>query len=86
MMVLSNRLAVDRDLGLEMNLRGVEDEIATDPFISALSHLERSNLMILNRLTEYYISSIAQDYDIFVDVCPNDSPEGLRKYEQQIFR
>lgn len=85
MMVLSNRLAVDRDLGLEMNLRGVEDEIATDPFISALSHLERSNLMILNRLTEYYISSIAQDYDIFVDVCPNDSPEGLRKYEQQIF-
>ena len=52
MIVLSNRLAVDRDLGLELNLRGVEDAIAADPFISALSHLERSNLMILNRLTE----------------------------------
>ena len=84
-MVLSNRLAVDRDLGLEMSLRGVEDAIATDPFISALSHLERSNLMVLNRLTENYLANIAQDYDIFVDVCPSDDPEGLKKYEQKIF-
>ena len=61
MIVRSNRLAVDRDLGLELNLRGVEDAIAADPFISALSHLERSNLMILNRLTENYLSNITQD-------------------------
>lgn len=84
-MVLSNRLAVDRDLGLEMNLRSVEDEIATDPFFSALSHLERSNLMILNRLTENYMSSISQDYDIFVAVCPSDRPDCLKKYESKIF-
>ena len=85
MIVLSNRLAVDRDLGLELNLRGVEDAIAADPFISALSHLERSNLMILNRLTENYLSNITQDYYIMVAVCPGDVPDCLKQYEQKIF-
>ncbi len=84
-MVLSNRLAVDRDLGLEMSLKGTEDAIATDPFISALSHLERSNLMVLNRLTENYLSNVAQDYDIFVTICPSDKPESLKRYENKIF-
>ena len=85
MIVLSNRLAVDRDLGLELNLRRVEDDISTDPFISGLSHLGRSNLMILNRLTENYLNHITQDYDITVAVCPSNEPEVLVPYEQKIF-
>lgn len=67
--VWTNRLAIDRDLGLELQLRSVEEGIAGDPFISALSNVERGNIMIINRLTENYLSRVSKDYDITVYPC-----------------
>ena len=67
--VWANRLAVDRDLAIELQLRSVEDEIAGDPFISTLSGKNMTSMMILNRLTENYLGGIAQNYDIIVTLC-----------------
>ena len=67
--VLANRLAVDRDLGVEIQLRSVENDIANDPFISSLTGEGMNSMMILNRLTENYLNGISQNYDIIVTVC-----------------
>lgn len=83
-MVMSTRLALDRDLGLELILRSVENAIATDPFISELAHETRGNVIILNRLTENYLDNITQNYDIVVAVCPRGAKRCLDKYEQKI--
>ena len=67
--VWANRLAVDRDLGVEIQLRSVENEIAGDPFISTLSGESVNSMMILNRLTENYLTGVVQNYDIMVTLC-----------------
>ena len=64
--VWSNRLAMDRDIGLEIQLRGVENAVASDPVIAAVSALENSNGLIQNRLSDTYMVRLSQDYDISV--------------------
>lgn len=81
--VMSNRLAVDRDLSLEMGLRSVEEAISTDPVISALSHVDQSDYILLNRLTETYLSRISRNYDITVVVCANNDAGCFSQYEQR---
>lgn len=68
-MVLANRLAVDRDIELELQLRSVEDAIAADPIIATLSMAENTGGIILNRIAENYLNRISQTYDIKVSVC-----------------
>lgn len=65
-MVWANRLAVERDLGLELQLRSVEDNIAGDNLISYLSASDNTSGIILNRITEYYLNRTRQSYDIEV--------------------
>ena len=62
--VWANRLAVERDLGLELQLRSVEESISGDQLISYLSAMENSSGMILNRITEYYLNRTKQAYNI----------------------
>ena len=64
----ANRLAVERDLGLELQLRSVEENIAADQLISYLSAMENSSGMILNRITEYYLNRSKQAYNTGVMV------------------
>ena len=66
--VWANRLAVERDLGLELQLRSVEENIAADQLISYLSAMENSSGMILNRITEYYLNRSKQAYNTGVMV------------------
>jgi signal transduction histidine kinase len=66
--VWTNRLAVERDLGLELQLRSVEESISGDQLISYLSAMENSSGMILNRITEYYLNRTKQAYNIGVMV------------------
>ena len=66
--VWANRLAVERDLGLELQLRSVEESISGDQLISYLSAMENSSGMILNRITEYYLNRTKQAYNIGVMV------------------
>ena len=64
--VWANRLAVERDLGLELQLRSVEESISADQLISYLSAMENSSGMIMNRITEYYLNRTKQAYNIGV--------------------
>lgn len=71
-MVWANRLAVDRDLGFEVQLRGVEDNIASDQLIASLAALDNTSGMILNRIAEYYLNRNRQTYSISVLIFHED--------------
>ena len=71
-LVWANRLAVERDLGLEIRLRNVEDAIEADQLISTLTTIENSSAIIINRLSEYYLSRIRQDYNIVAMIFGNE--------------
>ena len=64
--VWANRLAMDRDIALEMRLRTVEPSIAADQMFGALSALDGSSEVIRGRLIGNYMGRISQDYDISV--------------------
>ena len=64
--VWANRLAVERDLGMEIQLRNVEDAIASDPLIATLTRLDNTQGMILNRVADYHLSRIRQGYNTSV--------------------
>lgn len=62
--VWANRLAMDRDITLEIQLRLVEEQIASDQVIGALTVLENSNELIRGRLANTHLIRISQEYDI----------------------
>ena len=64
--VWANRLAMDRDLSLELQLRAVEPQVASDPVIRALTQLEDGTHLIRARLVSSSMGRISQDYDISV--------------------
>ena len=64
--VWANRLAMDRDIGLEIQLRSVEAAISADGVIGALSMLNDGTDLIRSRLVGNYMGRISQDYDIAV--------------------
>ena len=68
--VWANRLSIERDISLELELRRVEDKIASDQLIGTLSAIQNSNGIILNRIIESYMPMAAQDYDIAVELFP----------------
>ena len=84
MLVWANRLAVERDLGLEIRLRNVEDAIAEDELISTLSTIENGSSIIINRISEYYLSRIRQDYNISVLVFGNQDQAAVSYFNNII--
>lgn len=70
--VLANRLSFDRDISLELRLRWVENQIAEDMIISALSVFNNSAATIQGRIVDSYLSAGEQDYSVSVYVF-NDS-------------
>ena len=75
--VWANRLSVDRDLSLEIQLRSVEESIAYDQLISALSYLESTEGMIQNRISEYYLHRARQSYNLQVRIVRDNDIAGL---------
>ena len=71
--VWANRLAVERDLGLEMQLRMSENAIASDVIIGALASVGNSANTVLGRIAENYLTRISQDYDMSVYIVNSDS-------------
>ncbi len=69
--VWANRLAMDRDIALEIQLRSVENAIAADQMVGVLSVLDNSADLIQGRLVSAYMGRIAQDYDISVVLAGN---------------
>ena len=75
--VWANRLSVERDLSLEIQLRSAEESIAYDQLISALSRLENTSGMIQNRISEYYLHRIRQSYNLEVRIVRDNDITGL---------
>lgn len=73
--VWANRLAVDRNLALEMQIRSVEEAIANDQFIPSFADLDDCASMIEQEITGEYFANIASDYFVAVSVCNNDDRE-----------
>ena len=82
--VWANRLAVDRNLGLEIQLRAIEDNIANDQLISALTVLENTSGILKNRISEYHLTRIRQDNNIDVMVFRDDDEKGVEYFNNII--
>ena len=67
--VLTGRLAIERDLALEMQLQSIEKSIITDPLVRRLTGNPEYEGIILNRLAERYFFNILPEYDIRLAVC-----------------
>lgn len=76
-MVWSNRLAIDRDLELELRLRALESSIASDMIVPNLAELDAGNTLVLNRLIDSYFQRTSQKYDISVTLCLKEDPSAL---------
>ena len=75
--VWANRLSVDRDLSLEIQLRSSEESIAYDRLISTLTLLDNTGGMIQNRISDYYLSRFRQSYNLDVKVFREGDRNGM---------
>lgn len=67
--VRTSKLAIERDLTLELYLRSVENDIANDQFIGMLASVKGMDL-IRNRLLERYLNNdIVSRYNVNISVC-----------------
>lgn len=82
--VWANRLAVERDLGLEIQLRSVEEGIAADQIIASLSSLDNTAGMIVNRISETYLSRIRQNYNMGARIFRDGDQAGLTYFNEVI--
>ncbi len=74
--VWANRLSIDRDIALEMNLRSAERRIMYDELIAGIVGLRNSATTILNRVTETYLTHATQDYEVSIMlVSESSAPE-----------
>ena len=78
--VWANRLSVDRNVGLEMKLRAMEEDIANDQVVASLSNLDNAEGMILNRISEAYLTRIRQDNSVSLKLLREDKKDLLAKY------
>ena len=82
--VWANRMAVERDLGLEIRIRAVEEDIAADQIIASLSRLSNAEGIILNRISDNYLSRIRQNYSMSLVMLRNDNPDLLGRYNEML--
>lgn len=73
MEMLANRLAFDRDISLELYLRGIEAQIAEDPIIAALSGFPNTETTIQNRILVSYFARRDLNYAVSVFVFNNSN-------------
>lgn len=73
--VWTNKLAIERDLSLELKLLSIERQLSSDPVIAAAMEIpERSADIIKGRLDDLYLKEVRQKYEINITLCrPNDA-------------
>ena len=84
MEVWAGKLAVDRDINLELMLLNVEPFIAGDAVISTLSAMDGSGAIIRNRIIDNYLFNESKDYTLNVLLArPGRSPAAvINRFEQ----
>lgn len=87
MEVWAGKLAVDRDITLELLLLNVEPYIAGDAVIATLASMDGSEAIIRNRIIDNYFFNESQDYSLSVQlVHPGSSPSFLMEHLEQLGR
>lgn len=71
--VWANRLAVERDIYLESQLRMIEAGIAADIFIPSLAVLDNAENSIKNIVANNYMAPLSQNYNLSVFVVNSDT-------------
>ena len=82
--VRTAKLAVDRDVSLEMELIEMEQQINNDSFIGVLTSVKAIDLVRSRLLDRYIPASIVQQYDIEMTVCSPDNLLDLRTGAQPV--
>ena len=75
--VWSNRLAMDRDIALELQLRGIDPYLQEDSRLALMSAQPGSNIKIVDNLKETYMGRIAQGNDITVYLMGRENGRGV---------
>ena len=74
--VWANKLSVERDIGLELHLRSIENKLQLDATNRGIMQMEIPNearIILENRLEELYFKGVSQKYEIKLTLCrPND--------------
>ncbi|HHV02418.1 MAG: ATP-binding protein [Bacteroidales bacterium] len=71
--VWTQKMSIERDLELEMQLRRVEERLAIDPILSIMIQMEQDHDLILARIRETYFQDFLQKYQIQITICePGD--------------
>jgi Signal transduction histidine kinase involved in nitrogen fixation and metabolism regulation len=75
----ANRLSMERDISLELTLRTQEDKIASDQYIASFAAMKNSEYFIRSKVLDSYLSRLAQDYDIGIELFPDSekTPETM---------
>lgn len=73
----SDRLAIERDLSLELQLISAEEAIASDNIISTLVQNPNAEILVYNRIIDTHLSRIAQVRDIDIMLITGDDVEGI---------
>lgn len=79
--VWTDKLAVERDLNLELLLRDIELPISEDPFVALLSSVDERNLIRSRLLERYFYRGFDQKYNIELTIC---SANDLLAYEKGV--
>ena len=74
----TNRLSVERDLGLELQLRSIEGKLVADPVLKNILNVQQQGAdvrtLLYNRWIESYLQGVNQKYEISLTICrPNES-------------
>ncbi|MBO4475242.1 MAG: HAMP domain-containing histidine kinase [Bacteroidales bacterium] len=86
MEVWAGRLAVDRDINLELQLLRVEQRISEDAVVATLSGFEGSDAIIRNRLVDNYLFGIAQECYISVQIYRDERQTQLAEKINSVLR
>ena len=75
--VWGNRLAMDRDIALELQLRSIDSALQEDPRLALMSAQPGSNLKIEDNLKETYMGRLSQGNDISVYLLGDQNSRGV---------
>lgn len=78
--VWANRIAVDRDISLELHLRRMEGQIASDALIATMASFDNLSSNLTNRILDYYFPRLGQNYDVTVYQLGDNAP-GSYEYD-----
>lgn len=82
--VWANRLAVDRDLALELHLRSIEKAVASDQVLAMVSASEGSDAMMENRVRESYLLHFANEYEISLESCAANDADCMSLFSRKL--